>query len=210
MPAPVLPTQLQRRTINLPIELRSKSETEKVSRISGYSARYYDANDPDTQYQLWSDCFERLMPGCFESALKRPDDVRCLFNHDPSNILGRTAAGTCRLRVDSKGLWFEADLPDSEPGRTVETAISRKDVTGCSFSFDVIAATWIEETKDGETVWIRQITDVVLYDVGPVTFPAYKATDCDLSSVRSSLDNFRSKRPVPSGTRSQRRRWRMS
>ena len=204
---PVITQKIERRTFLLPIDFRAKADNQP-NKISGYAARYFDPNDPNTQYQLWDDVYERLQPGAFDSALSRPDDVRCLFNHDPNMILGRTTAGTCRLTVDSKGLHFEADLPDSPAGQTVATAISRKDVTGCSFSFDVVAATWQEEIENGESIWYRLISDVRLYDVGPVTFPAYTATDCDMASARSSLDRFRSGRPIPSSVRSRRRRLR--
>ncbi|WP_010584441.1 HK97 family phage prohead protease, partial [Schlesneria paludicola] len=201
--APTMPQQIERRRFNLPVEIRSEGD-KTPGKISGYSARYFDPSDPNTQYKLWEDCFERIQPGAFDSAISRGDDVRCLFNHNPDLILGRTTSGTCTIRVDAKGLWFEADLPNSPAGLTVAEAINRKDVTGCSFSFDVIAATWQEDVVDGESIWYRIITDVRLYDVGPVTFPAYGATDCDMASARSSLDRFRSSRPIPHSVRSRR------
>lgn len=206
-----MPTKTtERRTFVLPIEIRSKSDTDKSNKISGYAARYYDPKDPATQYQLWSDTFERLLPGAFKSAIARPDDVRCLFNHDPNNILGRTTSGTCKLTVDDKGLFFEAELPDSPVGQTVAEAIRRKDITGCSFSFDVIKCTWTEDASGANgSIWYRDITDVQLYDVGPVTFPAYEATDVDMASARSSLDQFKAQRQVPAHVREARRRWRM-
>lgn len=200
-----MPLTIERRTIVLPIELRAKSESNKANTISGYAARYYVAGDAGTQYVLWSGCVERLQKGAFKSAMDRPDDVRCLFNHDPNGILGRTTAGTCKLTADDKGLYFEAELPDSPVGQTVAEAIRRKDVTGCSFSFDVLSATWTEDASDpNSTIWYRDITDVKLYDVGPVTFPAYEATDVDCA--RSSLAKFQEQRKVPQSVKL--RRWR--
>lgn len=201
-------TTIERRTIVFPVELRAKSDAaEKGNQISGYAARYFDPADKTTQYQLWDDTFERIQPGAFKSCMDRPDDVRCLFNHDPNMILGRTTAGTCTLTADKKGLYFVADLPDSPAGQTVAEAIRRKDITGCSFSFDVLTCTWTEDASGGQrSVWYRDITDVRLYDVGPVTFPAYEATDVDCCSARSSLDRFKQERKIPQGVKL--RRWR--
>ena len=186
-----------RRHFQMPVELRAVPDaTETGNVVSGYAAVYYDAADPNTRFQLWDNCFEYIAPGAFDKALARPDDVRCLFNHDPSQIIGRNLAETLSLRVDAKGLFFECQLPDSAPGKTVAEAVRRKDVTGCSFCFDCVC-NWIEDSTGPALVTYRVITDVVLYDVGPVTFPAYPATDCDSDRAKRSLDEFRKNRPTP-------------
>jgi HK97 family phage prohead protease len=203
--------KIERRNLTLPIELRKKSESADAPKmICGYAARYFDPADLNTQYQLWTDTFERLMPGCFASAIARADDVRCLFNHDPNQILGRSTSGTCRLTVDDKGLSFEVDLPNSPAGQTVAEAITRGDITGCSFSFDVITAEWTEDASKNSEIWYRNITDVRLYDVGPVTFPAYAATDIEMCSARSSFDLAKSSRSIPNGIKLRRWRHRLS
>lgn len=56
---------------------------------------------------------ERVLPGAFKDCLAASPDVRCLFNHDPNAVLGRTKAGTLRLAEDNKGLHFDCDLPDT-------------------------------------------------------------------------------------------------
>lgn len=207
-----MPKTLERRTFVGRVEFRKDGAA--ATRISGYAARFHDPKDDSTQYQLWTGCIERIMPGAFDSAMSRADDVRCLFNHNPDNILGRTVADTCRLSVDKKGLFFECDLPDSPIGQTVAAAIGRGDVSGCSFAFDVLAATWSEQTAGDSEIWYRDITDVQLYDVGPVTYPAYEATDVDLASARSSFAEFKGKQPgnqpIPSNVRNARRRLRLS
>ena len=65
-------------------------------------------------------------------------------------------------------------------------SIKRGDITGMSFGFATISDTWDEVNG----VPIRTLTEVRLYDVSPVTFPAYQATDV---AVRS-LNEFRAKR----------------
>lgn len=122
---------------------------------------------------------ERIAPGAFDEALER-SDVRALFNHDPNMILGRSGA-TLTLRATDEGLEYEIpDLPKSRAD--VLEAIERGDVTGNSFAFTV--------AEDGDT-WEKQDDQVVrtitrfaeLFDVGPVTYPAYPETTVSARSL---------------------------
>lgn len=156
--------------------------------LVGYGAVFFDASNPGTEYNfagLWSDFRERIMPGAFDQAL-REDDVRGLFNHDVNQILGRTIAKTLRLSVDRVGLRYEIDPPSTEAAKTVVEAIRRGDVNGSSFSFTVDEENWrtINDAED-RPIQIRELNRVRLYDVGPVTFPAYQATS---AGVRSAGD----------------------
>lgn len=149
----------------------------KVQFISGYGAVFFREGDPGTEYRLWHDIVERILPGAFDRAL-REDDVRSCFNHDLNFILGRTSAGTLSLSIDNVGLKYSVVPSDSGIGQHVLRAVERGDVTGSSFMFDVSTANWIEEKQaDGKTIWIREIVEVApLYELGPVCFPAYEAT----------------------------------
>lgn len=115
---------------------------------------------------------EKIAVGAFEKALKQ-SDVRGLFNHDPNMILGRVKSGTMTVRADDRGLHYEIEtLPGSRAD--VAEAIQRGDVDGNSFSFTVEKDEW-EYKEDGKA--IRTITQFgELFDVGPVTYPAYPAT----------------------------------
>ncbi len=147
--------------------------------IVGYGAVFYDPANPATEYELWEDMRERIMPGAFDRALREKHDARGLFNHDPSALLGRVVAGTMRLSVDSKGLRYEIDKPDTQWGRDVATSIGRGDLSGSSFSFIARRVVWLELGD----VFIRQVEDVDLFDVGPVTYPAYEATSAGLRAA---------------------------
>lgn len=146
-------------------------ENEKP-KIVGQAAVFYDGT-PATEYELWPGVFERVMPTAFDRAI-REDDVRALFNHVPSNILGRTTAGTLALAKSEKGLQYDISPPESSVGQTALEAVRRRDVTGSSFSFSVIEETWRKEDEGKRE--IREISEVKLFDVGPVTFPAYEQT----------------------------------
>ena len=148
--------------------------------IEGLASVFYDGTEK-TEYQLWSDTVERIMPTAFDRALKEKDDVRGLFNHDPSEILGRTKAGTMKLSKSKEGLTYRIDAPQSA-GPLVE-AIKRGDVSGSSFSFIIDELTWREEkVAKGVTRFVREINSVQLFDVGPVTFPAYDQTTTQANS----------------------------
>ncbi len=123
--------------------------------------------------------FERILPGAFDRAIAE-DDVFALFSHQESNVLGRTKAGTCTLRIDEVGLFYEATLPDTQQARDVKTLIDRGEITGSSFAFDIADEQWKSERQDGRVIQVREVLKVSpLYDVGPVTFPAYQATTAE-------------------------------
>lgn len=143
--------------------------------IEGYASVFNEQYDSG-----WF--IETIKPGAFARALREKQDVRCLFNHDPNNLLGRTKANTLSLSEDTKGLQFVCDLnPDTRTGTEVHSMIDRGDLDGCSFSFQVTKQTWREEKEDpndpkSRMLQYRDIEDVDLFDVGPVTYPAYEGT----------------------------------
>jgi HK97 family phage prohead protease len=128
---------------------------------------------------------ETIKPGTFSRSISEKQDVRGLFNHEASQLLGRTTAGTLTLKEDQRGLQFDCDPPDTQVGRDVRTLIQRKDITGCSFAFKVTKQTRTEEELNGKTTVRRTIEDVDLYDVGPVTYPAYTGTDIAARELRA-------------------------
>lgn len=175
---------------NVTLETREEGQPPA---ISGYGAVFYDGN-PGTEYKLWSNAIERIMPSAFDRAAKE-DDVRGLFNHDPNMLLGRTSSGTMKLSVDSRGLKYEIEPPDTQCGRDTVTSLKRKDLTGSSFAFIVKSETW----RDEGDISIREINEVELYDCGPVTFPAYVGTTSGMRSeqvaeCRASFDAWKATR----------------
>jgi HK97 family phage prohead protease len=153
--------------------------------IVGYGAVFHRDGEAGTEYRLAPDIVERIAPTAFNRALQEKHDARGLFNHDPNMLLGRAAAGTLRMAADAKGLRYEIDLPDTQVGKDVAASIARGDLTGSSFSFRINGKEG-QRFEKGKEFDVRHIMDVDLYDVGPVTFPAYEGTttgmrsgDCD-------------------------------
>lgn len=171
---------------NLGIELRTEGDKRT---IVGLASVFYDGT-PETEYELWPGLRERILPQAFDRTLADADDVRGLFNHDANLLLGRTASGTVRLSKTSRGLRYEIDPADSSYTRDLVVHLERDDVAGSSFGFSVRAERFIRQ--DEADYDVREILDVKLYDVSPVTYPAYQATSTgvraegDLVEVRSA------------------------
>lgn len=158
---------IERRILSAgPIEIR-KGTPDKATAVTlrGYAAKF------DVLSENLGGFREQIAPGAFADVLG--DDIRALFNHDPNHVLGRSTSGTLRVSQDSTGLYYEVDLPDTQAARDLQVSIDRGDVSQSSFAFRVApnGDTW-DENEDG--VIIRTITKFArLYDVSPVTYPAY-------------------------------------
>lgn len=127
---------------------------------------------------------EQIKPGAFDDA--DMSDVRGLFNHDPNFVLGRTVSDTLELEVTKKGLRFEITLPDTQTIRDlVLEPIKRGDVDQSSFGF-IVAPGGSSFDEDEEGRLIRTITEFQrIFDVSPVTFPAFEDTTVGEASLRS-------------------------
>ena len=158
-------------------ELRTDDDETK---IMGYAAVFDELSQPLALGQR-----ERIEQGAFENSIQR-DDVRALWNHDPSYVLGRNQSGTLTLEEDEKGLWVEIDPPDTQWANDLMESIERGDVDQMSIGFQVVDYHRERmETDDEEDEIINILTEAKLYDVSPVTFPAYPQTSVD---VRDSFN----------------------
>ncbi len=143
-------------------------------RIEGLAAIF------NSRIELWPGRLEEIAPGAFTRTLKDGADVRALFNHDSNLVLGRTKSGTLTLSEgewkDKSGLVFGIDIPDTTCGNDLMESLKRGDISQSSFAFEIVAGgEQIETLKNGDQ--LRTITEVKLYDVSPVTFPAYQDTE---------------------------------
>ncbi|HBL65906.1 MAG TPA: HK97 family phage prohead protease [Achromobacter sp.] len=173
---------LEMRTLgNQPCELRTSGEGEtERPQIAGYAAVF------NTRSALLFGTFvEEIAPGAFDDVMG--DDVRALFNHDPNFVLGRTRSNTLRLEIDSRGLAYTIDPPETQTVRDlVLTPLKRGDVTGSSFGFRV-APDGDEWRREGEII-VRTIHKLAeLRDVSPVTYPAYG----DSHAAQRSLESWK-------------------
>jgi HK97 family phage prohead protease len=100
-----------------------------------------------------------------------------LFNHKDDHLLTRQSSGTLKLSVDEKGLKYEFASPNTQMGNDILEMMERGDLSQSSFAFTIEKETWEYEEVNGETERRRIINKIdLLYDVSPVTYPAYSDT----------------------------------
>jgi len=140
------------------------------TQIAGAGAVFmsYSQNLGGFVEQIEANAFDEVIDG----------DVVALVNHDPNLLLGRSGAGTLALTIDADALRYVIDLDMSDPDAVSAAAKIRSgNMPGSSFSFVTAedGDKW-ELTEQGFP--LRTITRMAgLYDVGPVTFPAYRGTE---------------------------------
>ena len=129
---------------------------------------------------------EEVAPGAYAKTIFE-HDIRALWNHDPNIVLGRNRAGTLRLFEDGRGLNTEIDPPDNEWGRPVFDAVARGDVTGMSISFLAVKQEWQRPPEGSRELPKRVVREAKLYDVSPVTFPAFESATIGVRSAELGL-----------------------
>ena len=125
---------------------------------------------------------EIIRHGAFTKTLQS-GDVRALWNHDTAAPLGRTKNGTLELKEDATGLHIAITPPDTTWARDAMESIRRGDVDQMSFGFVCNRDNW---TKDENGFPLREVLEVELWEVSPVTFPAYPDTSCAMRSMNEA------------------------
>ena len=165
---------IERRAFSLD-EMRIETREDGAPRILGHAAVFNQLSGDLGGFR------EQIAPGAFAEAVQS-DDIRALFNHNPDHVLGRNLAKTLLLSEDTRGLAIEIIPPDTQLARDLMTSMQRGDITQMSFGFSVRpnGENW---AKDDEGRYVRTLTKVRLFDVSPVTYPAYPQTDVGVRSL---------------------------
>ena len=158
-------------------ELRVMQMDGQPKKIVGYAAVF------DVLSENLGGFRERIATGAFSRALSEGQDVRALWNHESEYVLGRTKNGTLKLEEDSHGLRIEVEPPETMWAADALTSLERGDVDQMSFSFRALSDVW---TMEGG-IAVRTLKDVDLYDVSPVTFPAYPQTQVSLRALEGQI-----------------------
>jgi HK97 family phage prohead protease len=156
----------ERRTFTVR-DIEARQAEDGTMRMAGYAAVFNEASLP-------LPFIEKIAPGAFTKTLQETPDVRLLVNHE-GLPMARTKNGTMRLYEDETGLYFEAELANTQEARDLYTLVERGDVDQMSFAFRVIRQNWSKDRTE------RTLTEVSLADgdVSIVTYPAYPATSVE-------------------------------
>jgi uncharacterized protein len=157
--------------VNL-VDFEIREDGEGGMTFTGYAAVFNSPSEP-------LPFTERIAPGAFRGSLKNRNDIKLLWNHDTGAVLGSTRAKTLKLTEDERGLYVEAELPNTTLGRDVRELVRRGDVDSMSFGFTVArdGESWSDDGRE------RTLRKINLHEVSIVAFPAYSAT-AGTASVR--------------------------
>lgn len=186
-----MPTNKEIRTLPFEMSVEQRAEDEP-KRIIGHAA-VFEVLSQELGY--FTRFREKIARGAFDDALN--DDVRALFNHDANYVLGRTTNKTLILSVDERGLKVDITPPDTQVARDLMVSIQRGDINQMSFAFTVAEDEWFEDKDENVTRTILKIDR--LYDVSPVTYPAYTQTDVSAREYRSEEEIYQVGRRILEG-----------
>lgn len=128
---------------------------------------------------------ERVAPGAFrESMLRDAGSIRVLFNHGRDPSIGDKVLGPLRtLGEDERGAYYEADLIDTAYNRELIPGL-RAGLYGASFRFQVVREAFEDaprrSTYNPKGLPERTIKEARLFELGPVTWPAYAGATAGL------------------------------
>jgi HK97 family phage prohead protease len=150
--------------------LEVREALDKPMTLRGYAVVFNQWANIGGRFQ------ERVSPGAFSQTLQENDQV-ALWNHSDQHPLGRRSAGTLKLLEDKHGLHAEIRLnPKISFHKDVFEAVKDGTIAGMSFRFSVPQGGETLE-RDERNGLRRTITAATLYEVSPVTFPAYSETE---------------------------------
>lgn len=178
------------RGVRTAAELRADDSTEglgiMVVRFSPFEV-WYEINS------WWEGRFmERTRFGAFAKTIKeRRSQIKTLFDHGYDFNIGGKILGTIEdLREDPDTALSEVNLFDTVYNRELLPGL-RAGVYGSSFMFRVIRDEWNEEPgvseHNPEGLPERSITEVKLFEQGPVTWPANPDATSGMRSLTDDL-----------------------
>jgi len=139
---------------------------EMKFQLTGVAVAYNTLSATGVPYSGWR---EQVAPGAFQGTLSQPDsDVKALWSHDNSKVLGRQKNGTLQLTDTPSGLQYTVQLDrNSQIHRDCFAAVKRSDVDALSFGF------LCDDDDLDDTRKIRTVKAARLLEISFVAFPAY-------------------------------------
>lgn len=174
--APKAPKALLRRAVSF----ETVGDADDGFTLEGYAAVF----DTPTRIDSWEGRFdETIARGAFAKTISERSPV-LQFDHGQDPRTGTVPIGAVQeLREDDHGLFVRARLHDNDTVLPIRQAIESGAIGGMSFRFRVLREDW-DEAPD---VPQRTIRELELFELGPVVFPAYEATEVGVRSMLANL-----------------------
>ena len=182
---------LETRTTTTELEVR-KSDDGTVT-LRGYAAVFDKLSDDLGGFR------EIIKRGAFDASLKGDSEIKALWGHNSDYVIGSRNNGTLKLKEDKNGLAIEIEPPESGFLRDLVAPVERGDVDKMSFGFRVRAGGSQWDEDDNGNI-IRTLTNVRLFEVSPVAFPAYPDTTIAKRSLQEWLDERENDEPAFNAT----------
>ena len=178
---------MEKRLFNIENRFETKEDGQEV--VVGYGSIF------NSRSENLGGFYEYISPTAISEETIAKSDTRALINHDQNLILARQSAGTLNLSIDEKGLKYEFEIPEGlSYGKDLAINMKNGNINQSSFAFTVAEDEWSTD-EDGND--IRTITSIDrLYDVSPVTYPAYKMADSDLVVAQRGLAMYKEKQEI--------------
>lgn len=161
-------------------EIRNNSQkldfTPESRLVSGY-ALVFESESNDL-----GGFTEVISKDALQGVLEKSDVLALLNHNEDRGVLARSSygEGSLVLEIDEVGLKYLFEAPKTALGDELLEGLKRGDIRNSSFAFTVAEDNW-EKRNDGTI--LRTITKIdQLFDVSPVTFPAYNATSVKIAN----------------------------
>ena len=175
---------LQFRTV--PTEIKSREKEDGESRgVTGLGLVY------GRETEIWPGYKESIRKDAFKESIerKRNRPIKSYFNHDPNQVLATTESNPPLIVKNTKeGIAYEAEIPDTSYGRDLAVNLERRNVEGSSFAFSIEDD---RKWEDEEGVYHREIISGEIYELGPVTDPAYIQAPASLRSAKEAFEEIK-------------------
>lgn len=164
--------------LRLCVEMHA-DKTDDKRLVSGYAAVFEQETEISGLFR------EVIQRGAFKKTLRENADIKILWGHNQEEPLGRTANRSLVLREDETGLHFVWYPGETQRARDAYEDIRSGNVDQMSFGFRVIKEGWNYEEND--SLPLREVREVKLFEISPVVFPAYPGTSA-VSGGRSAAE----------------------
>lgn len=168
-------SELERRAYEI-IDLRA-DDGDSERKVSGLGIPYGRDSLP-----IFGMFKEQIAQGAFARSLASRD-IKMFAHHDSSRVLAATGNGSMVLTDSPRGISFDSKLADTVEGRDMFTNIATRLIKGMSFQFRAIKERFIQ--AEGEELPTRIVEEGDLFELSPVTFPAYPDSDVAQAAKRA-------------------------
>lgn len=162
---------------NFGIETREVNG-QNVDYIVGYGVVF------NSDSQVLYDFVERIAPTAADGL--DMSKVIATINHDFSKVLARADSNTLTLSVDQRGIKYEFPLPNTTYAQDLKENIRIGNIKGSSFIFSTQKDRWTHYDDPLKPSLREVIKFRAIYEMGPVTSPAYLDTTVAQRSLEAA------------------------